>query len=71
MLMNEENPFAMITMHEAANLSGVGYGTVRRWCLAGNLPHVRAGRKILINAAVFVDFLGGRKNENCSDPDRT
>lgn len=55
----------MLTIKETASMSGISYGTIRRWILSGDFKgFVRCGRKILINFDRFKEFLnGGVQNE--------
>ena len=47
----------MIGLREAARRTGLSYGFLRRLCLSGQIVHIRAGTKFLINWQRFVDYL--------------
>ena len=55
----------MMTMKEAAAMSGISYGTIRRWILSGEFKgYVKTGNKFLINMERLKEFLnGGMQNE--------
>lgn len=55
----------MLTLRQAAELSGLGYSVIRRFCLSGQLAHIKSGTKYLVNEAVLKVFLEGKKaNDN-------
>ena len=47
----------MITLNEAAELSGLSYSFLREHCLDGTLVHIRSGRKFLLNADKLAEYL--------------
>lgn len=49
----------MITITQAAAETGLSYDHLRKLCLRGEIVHVRAGRKFLINKEKLVGFLNG------------
>lgn len=51
----------MIGLKEAARRTGLSYGFLRRLCLSGQIVHVRAGSKFLINWQKLCDFLNGER----------
>ena len=51
----------MIGLREAARRTGLSYGFLRRLCLSGQIVHVRAGSKFLINWQKLCDFLNGER----------
>jgi excisionase family DNA binding protein len=52
--MNEQNQKAYFSVHEAAAYSGLGIMEVYRRVHAGEIPHIKAGRKIILPKAAFV-----------------
>lgn len=42
-----------LSVKEAAEISGIGSGTLYELVAAGEVPHVKVGRKILIDKAAF------------------
>ena len=53
----------MITLKEAAAKSGLSYNCLRNLCLSGELVHIRAGNKILVNEEKLIDYLNGEKRD--------
>lgn len=47
----------MLTIKEAAEKTGISYEHIRQMCINGQLVHVKAGRKFLINAARLTEYL--------------
>ena len=54
----------MVTLREASTQTGLSYDYLRKMCLAGQVVHIRAGQKILVNLEKLVEFLNtaGVKN---------
>ena len=51
----------MLTIKEAAELvEGLSPYRVRQMCLTNEIPYIMAGRKFLINKAVFLNYLNGK-----------
>ncbi|MBQ8133133.1 MAG: helix-turn-helix domain-containing protein [Clostridia bacterium] len=50
----------VIGWREAAKCAGVPANAVYQWIHSGQLPVVKCGRKLLVNMAVFNDFLTGK-----------
>lgn len=49
----------MLTIKEAAALvDGMTEYRIRQLCIGGDLPHIKAGKKYLINKDIFLDYLG-------------
>lgn len=49
----------MLTIGRAAALvDGLSESRIRKMCIDGTLPHIKAGRKYLINQAVFFEIIG-------------
>jgi excisionase family DNA binding protein len=49
----------MLTIKEAAALvDGLSEYRVRQMCIEGELKHIKAGKKYLINQDVLFDYLG-------------
>ncbi len=47
----------MITITQAAAETGLSYDHLRKLCLRGEIVHVKAGRKFLINKEKLISFL--------------
>ena len=47
----------MMKLKPASELYGVSYDRLRKWCLAGEIAHVRTGRDYLINTKSLEDLL--------------
>ena len=53
----------MITLREASRRTGLSYDFLRKGCLSGDLIHIRAGSKILINFNKLIDKLNGEEDD--------
>lgn len=53
----------MITLLEASRLTGLTYDHLRKYCLNGTYPHIKVGKKYLINYDKLVQILNGEKDE--------
>ena len=49
----------MVTLSEASKQTSLSYDYLRKLCLAGQITHIRAGKKYLINLEKLVDYLNG------------
>ena len=50
----------MLTIKEAARLvDGLSEYRIRQMCIKNILPHIKAGKKYLINQDVFLEFIKG------------
>lgn len=47
----------MVTLAEASKQTGLSYDYLRKLCLTGQITHIRAGKKYLINLEKLVDYL--------------
>ncbi|MBQ8962152.1 MAG: helix-turn-helix domain-containing protein [Ruminococcus sp.] len=55
-----ENKIVMLTIKEAAALvEGLTEYRVRQMCINGQVPHIMAGKKYLINKELFLRYLRG------------
>jgi len=55
-----ETKIVMLTIKEAAALvEGLTEYRVRQMCLSGQVPHIMAGKKYLINKELFLKYLCG------------
>ena len=55
-----ENKIVMLTIKEAAALvEGLTEYRVRQMCINGQVPHIMAGKKYLINKEIFLKYLRG------------
>lgn len=57
----------MLTLKQASESIGVNLFTIKEWCKSGQVPHVKSGKRYLINEAALIKFLGGTDNTNASD----
>jgi excisionase family DNA binding protein len=56
--MNKLKP-TMLTIKEASELvNGLTEYRIRQMCLSGALPHIKAGKKYLINQSVLLSVIG-------------
>lgn len=53
----------MLTLAEASKQTGLSYDYLRKLCLSGQIIHIRAGSKYLINLEKLIQFLNGEKAE--------
>ena len=60
----------MITIKEAAQRTGLSYDFLRKSCLKGQIVHIRAGSKFLINFGKLVDWLNTSKGANEIETDK-
>lgn len=49
----------MLTLFDAAAITGISYESLRRMCIRGELVHVRVGRKYFLNADKLAEYLNG------------
>ena len=63
MLQNLNIP-QMLTINEAAQITGLAKYHIRQLALNNKIKSVRAGKKILINLAKLIDYLNGDTNKN-------
>ena len=50
----------MLTIKEAANLvDGLTQYRIRQMCIEGILPHIKAGKKFLINQSKLLEVISG------------
>ncbi|WP_303819641.1 DNA-binding protein [Ruminococcus flavefaciens] len=55
-----ETKIVMLTIKQAAALvEGLTEYRVRQMCLSGQVPHIMAGKKYLINKELFLKYLRG------------
>jgi len=53
----QNSPVTMMTINELAAQTGLAKHFIRQLALQNKVVHVRAGKKILINYARFIDYL--------------
>lgn len=58
--MTESKIPTMIGLKEASKMTGLSYDFLRKLCLRGEIVHVRAGCRFLINLEKLVEFLNGQ-----------
>ena len=63
----EQKPPRMLTIKEASEETGLCYSLIRKMCLAGKIPHVRAGSKTLINARKLTEYLNRGDDRDYGD----
>lgn len=44
-------------LKEAAGQTGLSYDYIRRLCIQGKIPHIKAGSKYLLNASRLIEYL--------------
>ena len=49
----------MLSLSEAAQMTGLSYEFLRQRCLDGTLVHIRSGRKFLVNSEKLAAYLNG------------
>lgn len=60
----------MISLLEAAQMTGLSYEFLRQKCLDGTLVHIRSGRKFMVNAAKLAAYLNGELAKGGETDDR-
>ncbi|MBQ8434834.1 MAG: helix-turn-helix domain-containing protein [Oscillospiraceae bacterium] len=59
-----EHKTNMLTIKEASQLvKGLSEYRIRRMCIDGKLPHIKAGKKYLINEDVLMEVVRGEVNK--------
>lgn len=53
----------MLTLKEESERTGLSYSFLRGLCLRGEIVHIRAGKKYLINHTKFVEYLNTHGKE--------
>lgn len=55
----------MVTLKEASAQTGLSYDALRKLCLTGQIVHIRAGCKILVNLDRLIEYLNtaGQKHD--------
>ena len=67
----QNSPIIMLCVKEIpTKYQGISEHAVRRWVTSGELPSVKAGRKILIAEPVLTDFLLGNIGKNQTEDHR-
>ena len=54
--MNEALP-RMVTLREAAKMTGLSYDCLRKLCLRNEIAHIRTGTQYMINLDKLSDYL--------------
>lgn len=54
----------MVTLKEAAELTGLSYDYLRKGCIRSEIVHIRTGAKFLINLDKLIEKLNGGANWN-------
>lgn len=62
--MSAEGYPEMIPLKEAARRTGLAYGCLRGMCIRGEIVHLRAGNKYLINAGKLAEYLNSVGRED-------
>lgn len=47
----------MATIKQASKETGLSYDYLRKMCITGQIVHIRAGNKIMINMEKLIEFL--------------
>ena len=47
----------MVSIREAAKLTGLSYDYIRKLCINDQIVYVRAGNKYIVNMGKLIDFL--------------
>lgn len=47
----------MLTLKEASTQTGLSYDFLRKLCITGQIVHIRAGCKILVNMDKLIEYL--------------
>lgn len=50
----------MRTIKEVSQETGVSYDALRKMCLRKEIPHIKCGKKFLINLDRFIDYLNSK-----------
>lgn len=58
-----EQTVRMVTLREASNRTGISYDRLRKMCINGQVIHIKAGRKFLLNWDKLVDYLNTGEKE--------
>jgi len=62
--MSQTASARMLTINEAAERApGLSKWRIREMCVSGELPHLKAGKKYLINEQMLVGYLTKGMNE--------
>lgn len=56
-----------LTINEAGKVTGLGQAYIRKGCRDGTIPHIKCGRKYLVNYALFLDHLNRESERRCSN----
>ena len=60
-----EQTIQMVTLREASSRTGISYDRLRKMCINGQIVHIKAGSKFLLNWEKLVDYLNtGEQEEN-------
>ena len=59
-----ENTVQMVTINEASSRTGISYDRLRKMCINGQIVHIKAGNKRLINWDKLVDYLNAGETGN-------
>lgn len=56
----QPKPPKMVSLKEAASITGLSYSALRKLCIKGEIVHIRVGTKYLINLDRLIDKLNGK-----------
>lgn len=56
-----------VTVKQAVNYTGLSEHYIRQQLHAGNIPHITAGKKYLINLPLFKEMLETQSREGCNN----
>lgn len=57
----ENNVPRMRPIKEVSAETGISYDAIRKMCLRKEIPHIRCGKKFLVNLDRFIDYLNGEQ----------
>lgn len=55
-----------LTCSGAAKVLGLAESTLRRWCSAGMVPHIKSGTVYYINMPLLLGLLGRESRRSCA-----
>lgn len=62
--MNEYKIPKMLSIKDTAEITGLSYDFLRKGCICGDIVHIRAGNKFLINLDKLCEKLNGEESNN-------
>lgn len=59
-----EQTVQMVTLKEASGRTGISYDRLRKMCINGQIVHIKAGCKFLLNWEKLVEYLNTGEQED-------